>query len=306
MSALDRPAVLAGLVALLCVIWGSTWFAIKVGLEYMPPFFAAAVRYLAASAVIAGLALARRVREPRGVRFHLALLVLGLLAFGVSFGVVYWGEQYVPAGLAAVLFATHPLLVSLIASRALADEALSARKLSGVLLGFAGVAVLMGDDVTLAHPRAPLAALVILVSPLVSAVTNVAIKRFGSGVHAFNLTSLPMFYGGAALLALSLLGEDWSEVIWSASAIGALLFLTLGGSCLAVVTFYTLLKRVAVSRLALISYVFPVIAVLLDVTLLEERFGSRALLGSALVMVGVATAGIRRRVAIAPVGGTRA
>ncbi|MBA2564438.1 MAG: EamA family transporter, partial [Gemmatimonadetes bacterium] len=97
-SLLERPVVLAALLALLCLIWGSTWLAIKVGLRDMPPFFAAGTRYLVASALVCALALARGIRAPRGGRAHLGLLALGLCAFALSFGVVYWGEQYLPAG----------------------------------------------------------------------------------------------------------------------------------------------------------------------------------------------------------------
>lgn len=305
MSVLDRPAIRGALVALLCLIWGSTWFAIKAGLRDMPPFFAGGVRYLGASAIIASLALLRGVDRPRGARMHLALLGLGLCAFALSFGVVYWGEQYLPAGLTAVLFATHPLIVSVVAAQVLPDEELSARKLVGIALGFGGVAVLMLDDVSLSHPRAPLAAGLVLISPLASAIANVGIKKFGADLHSYTLTALPMFYGGAILIALSLLAEDWHDVVWSARAVESLLFLTVCGSTVAVVTYYTLLKRVSVSRLALMSYIFPVVAVLLDVLVVGERFGERAWIGSALVVTGVAVAGVRRRAAVPSVGGAR-
>jgi drug/metabolite transporter (DMT)-like permease len=305
MGIIEKRGVLGGLIGLLCLIWGSTWYAIKVGLQDMPPFFAAGVRYLAASAIIAALALAQGVREPRGRTLHMALVVLGLSAFAISFGVVYWGEQYLPAGLAAVIFATHPLLVALVAAQVLPDEDLSARKLAGIGVGFLGVAVLMLDDVALSHPRAPLAAAVVLVAPAMSAVTNVGIKKFGAALHPYNLTSLPMFYAGLALIGVSLIGEDWGRVAWSERSVAALVYLTVCGSTVAVVTFYALLRRVSVSRLALISYIFPVVAVVLDVVVAGERFGARAWAGSALVVAGIVLAGIRRRAAVAPVGGTR-
>ena len=304
MSVMDRPAVLAGLVVLLCLIWGSTWFAIRVGLESLPPFFSAGMRYVIAAGIVAGLAIAQGIRPPTARRVHAALLALGLLAFALSFGAVYWGEQYVPGGLAAVIFATHPLLVSLVASRVLPDEALTARKLAGILLGFAGVAVLMLDDVALDHPLAPIGAAVIVISPLTAAVVNVGVKRFGTNLHVFNLTALPMFYGGVAMLGLSLLTEDWSRVSWTPSAVGSVLYLAIFGSTIAVVAYYSLLKRVPVSRLALMSYAFPVVAVVIDVAIADERFGARAWLGSALVLLGVVVAGVRRRAAVAPVSGS--
>jgi drug/metabolite transporter (DMT)-like permease len=304
MSAMDRPAVLAGFVVLLCLIWGSTWFAIRVGLESLPPFFSAALRYVIAAGIVAGLAIGQGIRPPAGRRLHAALLALGFLAFALSFGAVYWGEQFVPGGLAAVIFATHPLLVSLVSSRALSDEPLTARKLAGILVGFSGVAVLMLDDVALDHPLAPVGAAVILISPITAAVVNVGVKRFGTGLHVFNLTALPMFYGGVTLLGVSLLAEDWDGIAWTPSGVASVLYLAIFGSTIAVVAYYSLLKRLPVSRLALMSYAFPVVAVVIDVLIAGERFGTRAWLGSALVLAGVVVAGVRRRAAVPPVSGS--
>ncbi len=302
---LDDPRVLAAMVAFLCLVWGSTWIAIKVGLRDMPPFFAAGVRFLAAAAILAVLSRLQRVPGPGTRRQHVGLVLLGLGVFAVSYGVVYWSEQYLPAGLTAVLFAIHPLLVALVASRVLPDEPLSARKLAGIALGFAGVAVLFLDDVSLSGPRAPLAAAVLLLSPLAAAVSNVAIKKHATALHPYTIATLPMLYGGAAMLSLSAALEDWQRVRWTPTAVSALLYLTVFGSVLTFMVYYTLLKRVAVSRLALISYLFPVVAVLVGWVLLGERLGPRGWLGSALVLAGVALAGLRRRSAEPPVGSTR-
>jgi drug/metabolite transporter (DMT)-like permease len=232
-------------------------------------------------------------------------VVLGFGVFAVSYGVVYWSEQYLPAGLTAVLFAIHPLLVSLVAAWALPDEPLSARKLVGIAVGFAGVAVLFLDDVSLSHPRAPLAAAVLLLSPLMGALSNVAIKKHAEALHPYTIATLPMLYGGITMLATSALLEDWQRVRWSTSAVAALAFLTIFGSVLTFIMYYTLIKRVAVSRLALISYMFPVVAVFVGWIFLGERLGPRGWLGSALVLAGVALAGLRRRATASPVGAAR-
>lgn len=300
MRALDRPVVLGAMIALLCLIWGSTWLAIKVGLEGMPPFFGAGLRFMGASAILFALARIRRVRARWSPRLHVALLALGVCNHSVAYGAVYWGEQYLAAGLTAVLFAIYPLLVALLAARALSDEPLSIRKVAGILVGFAGVGVIFLDDVSLSHPRAPIAAAVVLLSPLAGAVSSVGIKKFGAQIHPYTLSTLPMLYGGVTLLGLSAWTEDWDHVRWSASVVAALLYLTVFGSVLAFVTYYTLLRRVAVSRLALISYMFPVVALLLDVLFVGERFGPRGWLGSGLVLAGVMLAGIRRRAEMAP------
>jgi drug/metabolite transporter (DMT)-like permease len=190
--------------------------------------------------------------------------------------------------------------VSLIAAWALPDEALTAAKLAGIALGFAGVAVLFLDDVSLSGPRAPFAAAVLLVAPVASAASNVALKKHAGDLHPYTIATLPMLYGGATMFAVSALIEDWHRVRWTQSSIAALAYLTVFGSVLTFIVYYTLLKRMAVSRLSLISYLFPVVAVFIGWLVLGERLGPRGWIGSALVLAGVALAGMPRRASAAP------
>jgi drug/metabolite transporter (DMT)-like permease len=286
---------LAAMVAFLCLVWGSTWLAIKIGLRDMPPFFAAGLRFLGASAILFALSRLQGVPGPRTRRQHAGLVALGFGVFALNYGVVYWAEQYLPAGVTAVLFAIHPLLVSLFAAWALPDEALSAGKLAGIALGFAGVAVLFLDDVSLSGPHALFAAAMLLLAPTASAVSNVALKKHAGDLHPYTIATLPMLYGGATMFAVSAFIEDWHRVHWTQSSVAALAYLTVFGSVLTFIVYYTLLKRVAISRLALISYLFPVVAVFISWLILGERLGPRGWIGSALVVLGVALAGVRRR-----------
>lgn len=292
-------SVQLGLVAALCFVWGSTWLGIKIGLEETPPFLGAAVRFAIAATILFLLGRLQRVPFPRSRRAHLGLLALGLNSFGLSYGVVYWSEQILPSGLTAVLFATHPLLVLVLAHLVIHEERITVRRALGVALGFAGVFLIFRSDLGIADPRAGLAILVLMFSPLAAAVSNVAIKRWGHGMHVYNLTTLPMAYGCVVLFAVSFLVEDPGAARWTATAIGAVLYLAVFGSVFAFVAFYTLLKRVAVSTLALISYVFPVVAVVLGWVVLGERLGPGAWAGTAAIVGGIALATWRRR---APVG----
>ncbi|MFN2421774.1 MAG: DMT family transporter [Gemmatimonadota bacterium] len=283
------------LLAILCLIWGSTWLAIKIGLEDLPPFLGAAIRFAIASAVLLLLARIQRVPFPGSRRVHLALLALGLNSFALSYGVVYWAEQYLPSGLTAVLFATHPLLVLVLAHLALSTERITVRRAAGVILGFAGVFLIFRSDLATYEPRAPIAALVLMLSPLTAAASNVAIKRWGTGLHVYNLTTLPMAYGAVVLFAVSLLTEEIGAARWTPMAVGSIVYLALLGSVLAFVIFYTLLKQVAVSSLALISYVFPIVAVILGWIVLGERLAPDAWSGTAAIVAGIALATWRAR-----------
>lgn len=291
---MSRSLRWAGL-ALVAFIWGSTWLAIKIGLEDLPPFLAAGTRFAVATGVLAALSWAGGIAFPRGARLHAGLLAIGVLTFIVNYGAVYWGEQYIPSGLAAVLFAVNPLLVLLLAHAALETERITVRKLVGVVVGLAGVALIFRADLSLVHPRAPIGAAVTLLAPLVAALCSVGIKKWGQELHPYTLTLLPMAYGTVGLLAIARATEDVAAARWTAGAALSTIYLAVFGSVIAFVVYYRLLKEVAVSKLALVSYAFPVVAVALGWLVLDERLTGGMLAGAGLVIVGIALATARRR-----------
>src|SRR3954454_20538256 len=205
------------LYALLVVIWSSTWVAIKVGLEDTPPLLGAGVRFALAGAGL-GLVARPRGRAPR--TDWVLVAVLAVLPFAATYGLIYWGEQYVPSGLAAVLFGVLPIYVALIASVALADEPLRARLFAGVALALAGLVVAFGESVALGDARYAVAgAIACVAAPLGAAIGNVATKRRAGGLDAMVLNGWAALGGGALLLAVSAVGEGWGRAGGSAQGV---------------------------------------------------------------------------------------
>src|SRR5512145_1929377 len=133
------------LYILLAVIWGSTWLVIKVGYGGLGPFNVAAVRFFVASLLLAVMVPLTGARWPRG-RVEWALIAwVGVVLFGADYGLIYWAEQYIDSGLTAILFATLPLITIAFAHVYLPGERITASKLIGTLLAFAGVMALFGD-----------------------------------------------------------------------------------------------------------------------------------------------------------------
>ena len=287
MSAAGRGRLIGG-VLLLTLIWGTTWAAIRIGLEGVPPFTGVAVRFTIAGALLLSLALAAGVRLGRG-RHEKALWVAnGVLTFCLSYSIVYWSEQYIPSGLAAVLFATYPLFVALVAHLLLADERLAARAGVGLVLGFAGVAVIFSDDLALlGGEQVRHAALVMLGSPLVSAIATVAIKRWGTGVHPLSLSAVPMLFTGAVMGMVAAGTERGRPLVLDGRSVGALLYLAVLGSAVTFTVYYWLLARVTATRLALTSYLIPIVALAIGAVLFDEPLRPRLLAGSALILAGV-------------------
>ena len=275
---------------LLCLIWGTTWYVIKVGLRDVPPFTGVAARFAIAGSVVMLLAALRRVPLARSRREVGLWWANGLLAFSGSYGIVYWAEQWVPSGLTSVLFATYPLFVAILAHFALPDESFTRPEALGVVAGFFGVGVIFSEDLSaLGGEGVALAAGVMLISPFVSAMASVAVKRWGVGIHPFSLTGVPMLIAAAVMGGAALAFERQRPVDWTTEAIGALLYLALIGSAVTFTLYYWLLSHLPAKRLALIAYVIPIEAVLIG-ALSDEPLTWRIAAGSALVVFGVALA----------------
>lgn len=282
--------------AVVTLIWGSTWAAIRLGLEGIPPFAGVALRFAVASVVLLGLAWARGVPLGRSRVERRLWWVNGLCTFVLTYGLVYWAEQRVPSGLTSVLFATFPLFVALLAQAVLPAERLTARSVVGVVAGFAGVAVIFSEDLAaLAEPGAGRAAAVLLVAPLAAAVSNVAVKRWGRGVHPLSLTAVPMGLAAGIMGAASLVFERDRPLVLDAVSVGTVLYLALFGSAVTFYLYFWLLERMEATRLSLVTYLSPVVAVVLGAALFDERITARIVLGGLLVIAGVAVTSTERR-----------
>jgi drug/metabolite transporter (DMT)-like permease len=279
----------------LTLIWGSTWAVIRLGLEGVPPLTGVALRFALAGTIL--LALASRL----GVRFtwsreELGLWAMnGLFAFSASYTIVYWAEQHIPSGLTALLFATYPLFVAVLAHAFLPGERLGWSPAVGILLGFAGVGVIFSDDLELlggANVRE--VALVLLVSPLVSALATVAVKRWGAGIHPLSLTAVPMLMTAGVVGTLAFAFERHARVVFDLRSVGAIVYLAVFGSAVTFTVYYWMLARARATQVALIAYTIPIVAVAVGALLFHEPIRPRVVLGGVLVLVGVAIVSRRR------------
>ena len=218
-------------------------------------------------------------------------VVNGLLSFTVSYGIVYWAEQWIPSGLAAVLYATFPLWVAVLAHYWLPGERLTWRGLFGVLVGLAGVAWIFADDLSsLGGTGVTTAASIMLVSPMASAVANVAIKRWGGELDPLSLTAVPMAICAVLTGALALIFERHATLTWTGENITALLYLAIAGSAVTFTLYFWLLSFLPATRLALITYAIPVVAVCIGIAWMGESLTVGVFGGTVLILLGTGLA----------------
>jgi drug/metabolite transporter (DMT)-like permease len=202
---------------------------------------------------------------------------------------VYWSEQYVPSGLASILFATFPILVTVFAHLLLPGEPLRIGSALGALTAFLGVVVIFSEDLAkIGGPKTAFAAGLFMLSPLVSSMSSVLVKKWGAAIHPISLAAMPMAVGTVVMTAMALLFERHRSIVWTTASIGSLAYLAVCGSAVTFTLYYWLLRHVRAGRVALIAYATPVIAVITGVLFLHEPLTSRFVVGGALVIAGVA------------------
>ena len=278
----------------LSLVWGSTWLFIKLGLEDVPPFTFAGVRFIVAFGILGIFVFSSGRRLPRSARDWCVIAGTGTLGVAGSYGFVYWGEQHISSGLTALLFAGFPLFGILVAHFVLADERLTLLKSVGAVIGLAGVAVLFSDQLASAGVLAFWGSLAIVAAAFTAACGDVLVKRFGGRIDPMILAWGHMAMGAIPLTWMGVAREGNPLTHdWTPRALISLVYLAVVGSALAFVLFFWLLRQVEAGQTMMIGLVTPLIAVLVGVAVLGEPITWRLAVGGLAILAGVGLAMIR-------------
>jgi drug/metabolite transporter (DMT)-like permease len=273
----------------LCAIWGSTWLAIKLGLRDLPPLTFAGIRFALAGAVLFYLIQVKRVALPRSRREWLLLAYTGFLTITLNYALVFWGEQYISSGLAALLSATVPLFGLPLAHRHLESEPLTSWKAMGVLLGIVGVGIVFSGELGVGGPIALWASAGIVLAALASAHAGVLIKLGGTHIEPSVLAGVQMAGGCIPLLLAGIVLEGSPlDFQWTPLALACLAYLTIVGSVIAFLMYYWLIRHMQVTGVLMIPLVTPLVAVLIGVLFASEVVGWHTAVGGAAIIGGVA------------------
>ncbi len=276
---------------LLAGIWGSTWLVMKTGLDALPPLTFASLRFAVAIVPLAALVRWRARPLPRTPRAWRLMVGSGLLTFALTYGLVFWGQQFVSSGLGALLFATFPLFGLVIADRWVPGEPLTVTRLVSVVVGVVGVGVLFAEQLHGSGYMAVWGGGAIVVGAFASACADVWIKVEGGQLDPVLLTLVQMASGLVPLTALAILLEGGrASVTWTPLAVGSVLYLSLVGSALAFVLLYWLIRRIDVTKTMLLTLATPLLAVLLGIVVLGERFTVWTGVGGGAILIGLSVA----------------
>jgi drug/metabolite transporter (DMT)-like permease len=274
--------------ATLCLIWGTTWLAIRVLVQEVPPLRAAAIRFVLGVLILTPLLLWRRPAMPKTNREWRALAILGVTIQALQFGFLFWAEQFVSSSMTAVIFSATPLTVALLTPW-MTGKSVPRAALMSLLVAMGGIAYLFQIDL-IATPQTFLGGLLVLGAVLSSAFSSVFAKRETVGIDPAIATVVQLVIGAVLLFALSAIVEAGKPSNWTAQSVGALVFLSVFGSAVAFVVYFWLLKHIPAYKASTIALVVPFIAILEGAFILRELITLHMFIASVVVLgaVGVA------------------
>jgi drug/metabolite transporter (DMT)-like permease len=274
-------------------VWGSTFLAIRIGVHEVPPLLFAAMRFTTAGVLVYLWAAAKKELQPTA-RQWLSVLVLAFLIFVVDYGFLFWAEQRVPSGIAAVILATIPAFMALSEIIILRTQRLTPRLSVALLAGIAGVAVLMSPSIGKlgGTPIDTAGAVGLIIGAIGWSIASALARKLPLPSSKVMSSGAQMLAGGAMLAAVSVARGEWRG--FELSAVSgptwiALVYLILAGSIAGFTAYVWLLHRESPTKVGTYAYVNPVVAVIIGYFLGGEPLGARTVLGGVFVLASVVT-----------------
>jgi drug/metabolite transporter (DMT)-like permease len=280
------------LISFCCVyvFWGGTYLAMRYGVEVLPPFVLASARYLIAGPIMLALSAIFKLKMIPSRQEFSRLAIIGVLMLGCGNTSVMWAEQYIPSGLAALLVASIPLYAALIEAVLPRGEGLPMQGWIGIGIGFAGMVFLLWPKLRAGlhgDSREVIAAVVTLVGTLCWTAASVISRRSTIRISGVASAGWQMVFGGLFNLGLMLVSGGYRGAQWGMKAWGSIFYLVVFGSLITYTAYLYLLDNVAVAKVATYAYINPVIAVILGVIFVHERFVAVECMGMGATLLAV-------------------
>jgi drug/metabolite transporter (DMT)-like permease len=275
------------LFGLISLFWGSSYLFIKIGIETLSPFTLIACRLFVGGAVLGVAIRLARVALPRDRSTYGKLLVMATFNVVIPFSLITWGERYIDSSVAAILQATTPLFTIVIASLALSEEAITLNRLVGLVIGFGGVVILLGRGLGGGGGDQVIGEVAVALSSLSYALGNVFVRLRMRGLHP----TVPAFFqvGIAFVITTALaLAFEWPIHLPSNfEALFSVVWLGLFGSAFAYLIYFRLVHVIGPTRMSMITYVRPIVAIALGVVVRSEVIDAQTAVGTAVILGGV-------------------
>jgi len=273
----------------LCLVWGGNWVAIKISLEGLPPLISAALRFLLATLVMflyvkwKGLSLKVTRRE------SWLLPISAFLIYAVDYGLIFWGEQYLSAGVTSIFFSTFALFTAIFSNFVFKSETFDGYKYAGLLLGMSGILLVFYDQLVITRfsLMVILASIAVVVSAISAAAATVIVKKYLTHMNHVCLSFHQLWIGTFFLVLIAVITENPHKVQLSARVLMALVYMGILASAAAFVVYYKLLKEMSAVSLSFTIYIIPLVALSADYLFYGEVLHLRSVMGMTIIFAGI-------------------
>jgi len=284
----QRPILAFIALAAVCLIWGTTYLALRVGVTDFPPFIFSAIRQVAAGSILVAFMLffgKLKFPEWRVIRNQ---AIAGFFMFTMGNGLVGWAEVYVSSGLAAIISSMVPIWIILLNMGVSQDERPNFPIVAGLLVGLSGIIMIFGQHLNeFSNPTYQWGIGAMFIANISWAAGSVWIKKKNQDSNLFMNAGLQMLFGGLFMLPFSVVLDDYSKIQFTTSTILALIYLVLIGSLVAYICFTYAIKKLPMTIVSLYAYINPLVAVLLGWILLGEKFTLNIFIAMIITVAGV-------------------
>ncbi len=282
---------------ILCLVWGSTWIFIKIGLEDLPPITFASARFLLAVAILFVVIRVQKIPLPRTAKEWKLIALTGVLQFSINYSMVFWSEQHITSGLAAVLQSMITVFGLILAWFFLPDERITKLKIFAVCVGIVGVAIIFIDQLRVQSFLAFLGCVAVVIGSYAAAQASILVKAKGGAFHPAALLFCQMLCGLPAIIVYSLVAEGNPLTFdWTWRAIICVIYLSVAGTIAAFWLYYWLLRRIESTKAMMISLVTPLLAVVIGAIVLGETLPPQTGIGGLLIISSIGLIVFRRKI----------
>ncbi|MCX7983289.1 MAG: DMT family transporter [Bacteroidetes bacterium] len=276
-----------GLYALICIIWGTSWGFVKIGLEHFPPFTFAGLRFIIALLCVFPLLKKKHFLPINEPQFWYCVTIVSFFAYTLPISLLYFGQRIVPSALASVLFSTFPLWVTIATYLFLPNEKIDSFQVIGVFTCFIGVVALFNPKRIVYSNEHLLGMLAILTSAVLQTIPLIVARKSCSTYNSFGYNTLSMGIAAIVLLSIGFSLNELRFVTFSMAGLIALLYLGIFGTAISFVGYFWLITYLPPLVLSLTAFITPLIAIVVGIFLLDEYWSLELTIGTIAILLGI-------------------
>jgi drug/metabolite transporter (DMT)-like permease len=273
--------------AIICLIWGSTWIAIKIGLDDAPPLTTLALRFILAGVILNAICLVKKIPYPKTRSELYQLAIPGLFTYTLNYIIVYYSEVFIESSLTAILYASMPFYAAILSMWLLPGEKqLNLKGWLSMGVAMIGIVIISGEAYSISGEFL-LGTLLALSASLAATIGTILLKRSHSNSNLFMALTIQLTVGTIPMIIGAVLFENWSDFAVTEKSIGSIVYLAILGTVVAFSIYYWLVRRLNAIFLLMSTFIIPIIATAIGVLAFGEHISERTYVGAALVLSSV-------------------